>query len=137
MKLKQIALLMLTITLSFMSNAQESSAKKSTKDAKLRDVEVKEVQKLSLTPEQTADNKTKALKEKVQLSESQEVAVKDLFLKMENRRVALNKLNEQERAKALKDVKTVEDRELNTILSNQSTKKQTESPSKTKTATNM
>lgn len=137
MKLKQIALIMLTITLSFMSNAQESSAKKSTKDAKLRDVEVKEVQKLSLTPEQTADNKTKALKEKVQLSESQEVAVKDLFLKMENRRAALNKLNEQERAKALKDVQTVEDRELNTILSNQSTKKQTESPSKTKTATNM
>ena len=114
MKIVQIALLAITLTAGITANAQETekAVKKNTTS-----VTSSNIKSLPFTPEQTALNRTNELKSKVKLTEEQEISVKNLFLKIENRKASLASLSSEEKAKAMKDLQSVEDRELNSILS--------------------
>lgn len=137
MKIVQIAFLAITLTTGFAVNAQESTESRKTTDKKLSTVNNANIQKLSLTPEQTALNKTNELKSKMELTNDQEVAVKNLFLKIENRKAGLTNLNEADKQRSLNELQSVEDRELNSILAPTQQKINSESKTTTKTATNM
>lgn len=137
MKIGQIALVAITLTTGFALNAQETNGKRNSQETKLTTNTSLEVNSLSLTPEQTAINKTEALKAKVQLTDDQITSVKSLFLKIENRKASLASLSSEEKAKAMQDLQSVEDRELNSILSPSQQKLNSGSNSTVKPAANM
>ena len=114
MKSNKLVLLALALTAGITANAQETekAVKKNTTS-----VTSSNIKSLPFTPEQTALNRTNELKSKVKLTEEQEISVKNLFLKIENRKASLASLSSEEKAKAMKDLQSVEDRELNSILS--------------------
>jgi len=134
MKIVQIALLAITLTAGITANAQETekAVKKNTTS-----VTSSNIKSLPFTPEQTALNRTNELKSKVKLTEEQEISVKNLFLKIENRKASLASLSSEEKAKAMKDLQSVEDRELNSILSPSQQKLNSGSNSTVKPAANM
>lgn len=138
MKIGQIALVAITLTIGFALNAQETTGRKSdNKIEPIGNMKVVNLSELNASPEQTAINKTEALKAKVKLTEEQEISVKNLFLKIENRKASLASLSSEEKAKAMKDLQSVEDRELNSILSPSQQKLNSGSNSTVKPAANM
>lgn len=134
MKTNKLVLLALALTAGITANAQETekAVKKNTTS-----ITSSNIKSLPFTPEQTALNKTNELKSKTQLTEEQEAAVKNLFLKIENRKAALTSQTDDEKARALKELQEVEDRELNSILAPSQRKVKLETKTSTKNATSM
>jgi hypothetical protein len=131
MKLTQIAILVFTLSAGYSVNAQETVRRS---EEPIRKIGIAE---LKLTPEQTATNRATELKSKLELTGDQFTSVKNLFLKIENRRASFTNLSDAEKSKANSDLQSAEDRELNSILSPSQQKLNSGSKTTTKTATNM
>lgn len=136
MKLIKTTLIALTLTIGFFSNAQETNTRRNSELEKAGSMSEVKLANSTDTPEQIAQKRAEEIRLKEQLNEQQFVQVKSLFLKIENRKGALNNVSEAERANALVELKTIENRELDLII--HPVKKQVDSPkTKEKTATNM
>ena len=131
MKLTQIAILAFTLSAAYSVNAQEKERRSTEPIKKIS------VAELKLTPEQTATKRATELRSKVELTDDQFTSVNSLFLKIENRRAAFTNLSEAEKLKANSELQTVEDRELNSILSPTQQKLNSGTKTTTKTATSM
>jgi uncharacterized protein with von Willebrand factor type A (vWA) domain len=137
MKLIKTSLLALAVAIGLFSNAQETGSVERAETKK----EVKTTTKLTTadfktSPELTAASRAEELRTKVQLTDEQYSKVKDLFLKVENRKNALNGASEDDKTKATNDLKTLENRELDNILT-PAQKKIVSSPKTENKASNM
>jgi len=138
MKSNKLVLLVLTFTTSLALNAQETTTQINNRKLEpKRAMKVVNFSELNTTPEQIAKNKTQELMSKVKLTEEQAVSVNNLFLKIENRKASLADKNQDEKEKALIELQSIEDKELNSILSSSQQKLNSESKKVTKTATSM
>lgn len=140
MNLIKTTLVALTVVIGFASNAQEAG-NTSTRTPLKKDAKIAHkltVAEFKMTPEQTANKRADELNAKVELNEEQFTKVKDLFLKVENRKNALNNSSssEEEKNNALNDLQKMEDRELQSILTPDQ-KNILSTPKTNKTATNM
>jgi len=136
MKLIKTTLVALTVIIGFNSNAQETSSRKTSPNTQVRATQSPQAISFVSTPEQIATQRADELKAKVELTAEQYSKVKDLFLKVENRKSAINNVSEEEKTNALNDLQIMENKELDTILT-PTQKKIVSAPKTTKTATNM
>ena len=137
MKSNKIVLLALALTAGITANAQEKNETRIARENNISKTKAIGLPNTSQTPEQIATAKTEKLKGNTVLSSEQEVSVKNLFLKIENRKAALTNLSEQEKANSLKELQEVEDRELKAILAPSQQKMKSETKATTKNATSM
>lgn len=138
MKITQIVLVAITLTIGFASNAQEvTETRKNSGIKQTGTLKTANLNELVKTPEQIATERAVELKSQVELSDDQFTAVKDLFLKMENRKAALTNVSEEEKAKEIANLKVNEDKALKAILTPAQQKIISKPNSTTKTATSM
>lgn len=138
MKITQIVLLAVTLTIGFASNAQEATEIRKNSDIKKTgSLRTADLNQLVKTPEQIATERAIELKSQVELTDEQFTAVKDLFLKTENRKAALTNVSEEEKAKEITNLKANEDKALKEILTPTQQKIISKPNSTTKTATSM
>ena len=97
MKIGQITLIALALTSGCTVFAQEKTENRVARENNISKTKVVGLPNTQQSPEQIATAKTEKLKSSTQLSSEQEVSVKNLFLKIENRKAALTNLNEQEK----------------------------------------
>lgn len=137
MKLIKTTLVVLTIIIGFSSNAQDSRERKtaSSTDVKAR---ISSNPMSFISTEQIANKRVDELNAKVELNEEQLTKVKELFLKVENRKKALNNSNssEEEKNNTLNELQKMEDEGLQSILTTDQ-KKILSAPKTNKTATDM
>lgn len=138
MNLLKTTFVALTIIIGFASNAQDSKGRRNSSSTEIKATISPNAISFVSTPEQVANKRAEELNSKVGLNEDQLTKVKDLFLKVENRKNALNNSSssEEEKNNALNELQKMEDEGLQSILTTNQ-KKMLSAPKTTKTATNM
>lgn len=137
MKLIKTTLVALIAIIGFSSNAQETKTSNETLVKKeMRVSRELKVAEFKLSPEQIATHRADELKTKVELTAEQYAKVKELFLKVENRKSAINNVSEEEKTNALNNLQKMENDELETILT-PTQKKIVSSPKTENKASNM